>query len=29
VRPCGDVAHFIGAALTENAWLHDAPAIAY
>jgi uncharacterized protein YbjT (DUF2867 family) len=25
----GDVAHFIGAALTENAWLHDAPAIAY
>jgi uncharacterized protein YbjT (DUF2867 family) len=25
----GDVAHFIAAALTENAWLHDAPAIAY
>ncbi len=25
----GDVAHFIAAALTENAWLHGAPAIAY
>jgi uncharacterized protein YbjT (DUF2867 family) len=25
----GDVAHFIAAALTESAWLHDAPAIAY
>jgi uncharacterized protein YbjT (DUF2867 family) len=24
-----DVAHFIAAALTENAWLHDAPAVAY
>jgi uncharacterized protein YbjT (DUF2867 family) len=24
-----DVAHFIAAALTENAWLHAAPAIAY
>jgi putative NADH-flavin reductase len=25
----GDVAHFIATVLTENAWLHDAPAIAY
>jgi len=25
----GDVAHFIAAVLTENAWLHDAPAVAY
>lgn len=24
-----DVAHFIAAALTENTWLHDAPAVAY
>jgi uncharacterized protein YbjT (DUF2867 family) len=24
-----DVAHFIAAALTENAWLHAAPALAY
>ena len=24
-----DVAHFIAAALTEDAWLHDAPAVAY
>jgi uncharacterized protein YbjT (DUF2867 family) len=24
-----DVAHFMAAALTENAWLRDAPAVAY
>jgi uncharacterized protein YbjT (DUF2867 family) len=24
-----DVAHFIAAALTENTWLHEAPAVAY
>jgi NAD(P)H-binding len=24
-----DVAHFIATALTENAWLHAAPAVAY
>jgi uncharacterized protein YbjT (DUF2867 family) len=24
-----DVAHFIATALTENAWLHEAPALAY
>jgi uncharacterized protein YbjT (DUF2867 family) len=24
-----DVAHFIAAALTENTWLHQAPALAY
>ena len=25
----GDVAHFIAAVLTEDAWVHEAPAIAY
>jgi uncharacterized protein YbjT (DUF2867 family) len=25
----GDVAHFIAAVLTEDAWLHEAPAVAY
>ena len=24
-----DVAHFIAAALTEDSWLHEAPAVAY
>jgi uncharacterized protein YbjT (DUF2867 family) len=24
-----DIAHFIAAVLTENTWLHDAPAVAY
>jgi len=24
-----DVAHFIAAALAENTWLHDAPAVSY
>jgi uncharacterized protein YbjT (DUF2867 family) len=24
-----DVAHFIAAVLTENTWLHEAPAVAY
>jgi uncharacterized protein YbjT (DUF2867 family) len=24
-----DVAHFIATTLTENTWLHDAPAVAY
>jgi uncharacterized protein YbjT (DUF2867 family) len=24
-----DVAHFIASALTEDTWLHDAPAVAY
>jgi uncharacterized protein YbjT (DUF2867 family) len=24
-----DVAHLIATTLTENAWLHDAPAVAY
>jgi len=24
-----DVAHFIAAVLTEDAWLHEAPAVAY